>query len=182
MAQCKTVPLAEAGSDLVQVSFEHSSMRYCRSFPRMRVYELRRITQMNDRNRRYRLGAALGAAVLPVVLFAGGCSSDETDTAAMCSDLSTVQNDLDSLKSIDMSVSNASELGTAVQQLDTDVNSLVSSASDVAGDDVDNLQDAMNDLSDSVSNLGDSGTVADVNTALTNVSTAFDSLESSIDC
>lgn len=137
---------------------------------------------MNYGTRRYRLGAALGAAVLPVVLFAGGCSSDESDTAALCTDISTVQSDLDSLSSMNIGISNAAEIGTAVEQLNTDVNSLVSSASDVEGDDVDKLKDAMTDLSKSVSNLGDSGTIADVNTALTNVSTAFDSVESSVDC
>jgi uncharacterized protein (DUF2252 family) len=39
-----------------------------------------------------------------------------------------VQSDLDNLKSIDISVSNAAELGAAVEQLDTDVNNLAASA------------------------------------------------------
>ena len=137
---------------------------------------------MNSGNRRYRLGAALGAVVLPVVLLAGGCASDESDTAALCADISTVQGDLDTLKSTDISLSNAADVGTAVEQLNTDVNNLISSASDVKGDDVANLKDAMNNLTDSVTNLGGSSTVADVSTALTNVSIAFDSVESTVDC
>ena len=137
---------------------------------------------MNSIGRSRKLVVVLGVAVLPVALFAGGCSSDDSDNAAFCADISTVQSDLDSLKSMDISISNASEVGTAVEQLGSDVNSLVSSGSDTASDDVDNLKDSMNDLSKSVSDLGDSGTVADVDTALTNVSTSFDSVQSSVDC
>ena len=137
---------------------------------------------MSGGARRFRLGAVLAATVLPVVLVAGGCSSDDTDNAAFCADISAVQSDLDSIKTIDISVSNAAELGTAIEQLGTDVNSLATSTSDTANDEVDALGDAMKDLSKSVSNLVGSGTVDDVSTAFANVTTAFDSVQSSVDC
>lgn len=137
---------------------------------------------MNYIGRSRKFGAFLGTMVLPVVLVAGGCSSDGSDNAAFCADVTSVQSDLDALKSMDISISNAAKVGSAVEELGTDVNSLVSATADVASDNVDNLQDAMRDLSESVTNLGDSSTVADVNTAVTNVTTAFNSVQSGVDC
>jgi hypothetical protein len=55
-----------------------------------------------------------------------------TSDAAFCSENSAVQSDLHQLKFIDISLSNAAELGAAFEQLDPDVNNLASSAQGIA--------------------------------------------------
>ena len=127
------------------------------------------------------IGLSMGAAAC------GDDSGDSSATEEFCDDLDAVNGDVSSLEDMEISVDNASEIGSSVEQLGDDVDTLQDAAESAgdefaASDEVSELQDSMSDLGDAVSDLTDDGSADDVSSALDDVKSALDDVTSSAGC
>jgi hypothetical protein len=141
-----------------------------------------------SRNTLTRLAAVIAAIGISMAAVAcGDDSGDPSATETFCNDLDSVNADVNSLEDMEISVDNASEIGSTVEQFGNDVDSLEDAASGAedeaaASDEVSEVQDAMSDLESSVSDLASDGSVDDVSSALDDVKSALDGVTSSAGC